>query len=62
VKNCKIEDRIYQNSIIKIDGKVLQDGSIEAYQIYPVDDSFDFENYNESLKIIHHHEIKDFFY
>ena len=62
VKNCNVPNEISENSIVKIKGKVMQDFSLDAIEIFPVDDSFDFKTYNDSLKIMHHEEIKDMFF
>ena len=62
VKNCNISNDISEDSIVKIQGKVMQDFSLEAFQIFPVDESFDLKTYCDSLKIIHSDEIKDMFF
>ncbi len=62
VKNCHISNEITEESLVKIQGKVMQDFSLEAIEIIPVDQSFNLKIYNESLKIMHNEEIKDMFF
>lgn len=62
VKNCKNLNEISENSFVKIQGKVMQDFSLDTIEVFPVDESFDLKTYNESLKIIHNDEIKDMFF
>lgn len=62
VKNCNYTDELTEGSIVKIQGKVMQDFSLEAIQVFPVDDGFDLKTYNDSLRIMHHEEFKDMFF
>jgi hypothetical protein len=62
VKNCNIPHEVTENSVIKIQGQVMQDCSLEAIYVFTVDDSFDLKTYNDSLKILHNENFKDMFF
>ena len=57
-QNC---NDLCENMIVKIQGTVMEDFSLESKRIFPVEDYLDFGSLNQIIRIIHNEKLKDLF-